>query len=263
MQINNYWISGFVDGDGCFSMQKILLKNNKIVIKHKFIVSIDKTSVYVLYALKSKLKCGNVYKSGKNMCEFVVSDKHSLLNIIIPFFIKYPLQTEKRKDFYKFVESINETLNFSIYHDFIFTEMKKFQINLNDEWVAGFIDAEACFYVSIVDNYPRPKLFIENSNKNLELLNQLKIYLQCGHVITCKNNFSMFTVSNISQFTKFIFPKLYTKTGKNLLKTIKRINFQKFRKIVLSIAEKKHLTLQQMKKIQLLKNSMNKIIISK
>ena len=98
MDIQSNWITGFVDGDGCFFIQK-----TASTIRHRFIISQDKRSVDTLYAIKEKLKCGSVHKAGKNMMAFEVSSKKSLETIIIPFFNKYPLQTEKRKDFYKFV----------------------------------------------------------------------------------------------------------------------------------------------------------------
>ncbi len=255
MQIKNNWITGFVDAENCFAIQKIMLQNNKFSITHKFSVSIDKRSVDVLYALKRKFKCGNVYKSNADMYEFCVTDKKSFIKSIIPFFIKYPLQTLKRKNFYKFVESINVDVNNVLYKDFYNVQNENFIFNLNDDWVAGFLDAEACFHISIVDNYPQPKIFVQVNEKDLNLLQHLKNYLKCGH-ITIRENFHMFTVYSTKHLLQFIFPKLYTKSNKNLLKTIKRINFQKFKKIVFHISEKKHLTVAGMEKIEKLKKTM-------
>lgn len=252
MEVTNNWITGFVDGDGCFNIQKKESKAKTILV-HRFIVSQDKRSVNVLYALKKKLKCGNVHKAGNNMMAFQVSDKKSIENIIIPFFKKYPLQTEKRKDFYKFVDSVNNCNDFS-------TQMENFVFSINDEWFAGFVDAEACFYVSIVNNYPRPQLIIKVPKKEENLLFFLQKYLQCGTIKVRKDKFSIFKVTSSKDFQNIIFPKLYTKTGKNKLKTIKRIFFQKFRKSVLLILEKKHLTVNKMEKIHKLKLSINKYI---
>ena len=73
MEIKESWITGFVDGDGCFHIQKTQPK-----IRHKFIVSQHKRSVNTLYALKKKFKCGSVHKAGKNMTAFEVSDQKCL-----------------------------------------------------------------------------------------------------------------------------------------------------------------------------------------
>ena len=261
MQIKNNWITGFVDGDGCFAIQKYKLKSNAFYIRHKFIVSQNKRSVDVLYALKKKFKCGGVYKSGGDMYEFTVCDKKSLLNVIIPFFIKYPLMSEKRKNFYKFVESLNDKQDNIYYKNFYNIQTKDFFFNLDADWVAGFIDADGCFYVSIVNNYPRPKLFVAIAKRDLNLLVHLKKFLTCGHVTTRKNCY-MFTVSSIKHFTEFIFPRLCTKSNRNLLKTTKRLDFQKFKKIVFYMSEKKHLTEDGMEKIKKLKTSMRKNLAS-
>jgi hypothetical protein len=256
MQITNNWISGFVDGDGCFNIQKIPTKNNKILLRHRFIISQDKKSVDVLYAVKKKFQCGSVYKSGGNMYEFSVSDKENLINIIIPFFIKYPLQSEKRKNFYKLVESINA--NVDAYKNFSIIQNENFNFKLNNDWVAGLIDADGCFYVSIVENYPRPKLFVGVHGKDLILLENLKKYLKCGTITPCKKkNFYIFSVSSTNMLITFIFPILFRKNNKNLLKTVKRISASKLKKIVFYISEKKHLTVEGMEKIQKLKNTMN------
>ena len=249
MDIQSNWITGFVDGDGCFFIQK-----TQSTIRHRFIISQDKRSVDTLYALKKKLKCGSVHKAGKNMMAFEVSSKKSLETLIIPFFKKYPLQTEKRKDFYKFVESITGC------NDFYDTQNENFTFSINDEWLAGFIDAEGCFDVSIVNNYPRPQLLIGAPEKEKALLFFLQNYLGCGTIRVRKHKFLVFKVTSSRDFITKIFPKLYTKTSRNLLKTIKRVFFQKFRKIVLLIEKKQHFTFLGMEKILKLKLDMNKVV---
>lgn len=102
---------------------------------------------------------------------FTVTDKKSIENIIIPFFIKNPLQTEKRKDFYKFVESVKNSTTF--YKQ----QQENFCFSINDNQFAGFVDAEGCFYVSIVKNYPRPQLIIGASQKDKNLMIFLQKYL--------------------------------------------------------------------------------------
>lgn len=248
MDIKSNWITGFVDGRGCFFIEK-----TESIIKHTFIVSQDEKSVDTLYALKKKFKCGSVYKAGKNMMAFKVSNKKSLETIIIPFFKKHPLQTEKRKDFYKFVESITSC------NDFYDKQNENFIFSISDEWFAGFIDAEGCFYVSIVNNFPTLQLLINAGEKEKALFFFLQKFLSCGKIVVSKDKFLVFKITSSKDFITKIFPKLYTKTGKNLLKSIKRVFFQKFRKIVLLIEKKQHLTFLGMEKIVKLKLDMNKV----
>ncbi len=127
-----------------------------------------------------------------------------------------------------------------------------------DNWLCRWY---GCFYVSIVKNYPRPQLIIGASQKDKNLMIFLQKYLQCKHIRVRKDNFVIFTVSSSKDFQEKIFPKLVTKTNRSLLKTIKRIFFQKFRKIVLLILEKKHFHFSGMETILKLKLFINNSIL--
>lgn len=106
MIITNHWITGFVDGDGCFNIEKRVTKKGVPAVRHRFRVSQDKRSKDVLYALKKAFKCGSLHQSGSNMFAFQIGDRESIKNKVIPFFKKNPLQTGKRKSFELFVESV-------------------------------------------------------------------------------------------------------------------------------------------------------------
>lgn len=95
MELTDDWIIGFVDGDGCFKIVKTS-SNEK---RYCFVVSQDKRSVDVLYALKQKFGCGSVNKAGGNMREYRVTKKEELAKVILPFFERHPLKTEKWRDF--------------------------------------------------------------------------------------------------------------------------------------------------------------------
>ena len=58
-------------------------------------------------------------------------------------------------------------------------------------------------------------------------------------------------------FQDHVFPKLFTQGGNPLLRTIKRISSQKFRKIVILFLKKQHLTEPGMKKIVKLQANLN------
>lgn len=257
MQINNNWITGFVDGDGCFSMQKVQGKY-EIHIRYTFIVTQDKRSVDVLHALKERFKCGNVHRSGGNMYEFAVTDRKSLINIIIPFFIKYPLQSEKRKDFYKFAEGLNNFMKKPVYDNFYEIQIKNFKVGLNDQWVAGFIDAEGCFNVSVAKRKVQARFSIGLASRDHDLMHCLQQYLQCGNILIRKGGFIIYTVSRLSHLIDIILRKFFSKTAKDFFfKTSKRESFKNFKKVVFLLKDKKHLTEAGMQEIKTLKSSMN------
>jgi len=59
MQLQNYWISGFVDGEGCFSFS-IFRNKGMSSVQGEFTVVQHKKSIQVLYALKEHFGCGVV-----------------------------------------------------------------------------------------------------------------------------------------------------------------------------------------------------------
>lgn len=304
MQLTNEWISGFVDGEGCFNIQKINRKKNLSedkkytkknslcnqepfindnnretpsridcrVLRHRFIVSQDKRSIGVLYGLKRKFKCGTVHKAGGNMMAFQVSRTVHLENIIVPFFQKYPLLTKKGESFCSFVKSLK------IYNEknrIIENEKEKnistidhkgdkkqlsqpFFYNFSDNWFRGFIDAEGCFFVSLVKDYPRPQLIVGLESKEKQMLVELQKFLKCGTLRKRKDGAEILQIVSSKDLERYIFPKLQTKSGAVLLQTVKRISYQKFRKIVRLICEKKHQTIEGLEKIKKLKKSLNK-----
>nr|YP_009463601.1 LAGLIDADG homing endonuclease [Haematococcus lacustris]YP_009463670.1 LAGLIDADG homing endonuclease [Haematococcus lacustris]AAL77525.1 unknown [Haematococcus lacustris]ALO21603.1 putative LAGLIDADG homing endonuclease [Haematococcus lacustris]AUW36423.1 LAGLIDADG homing endonuclease [Haematococcus lacustris]AUW36492.1 LAGLIDADG homing endonuclease [Haematococcus lacustris] len=236
MQLTDKWVVGFVDGDGCF---KII--NAKTGKRYCFVVSQDKRSVNVLYALKKKFGCGSVNKVGKNMREYRVSSKKDLIEIILPFFEKNPLQTEKLKDFQILYEDLTD---------------KKLLLpgkTICRDWLTGFIDAEANFHVSMVKNYPRPQFVIGLHLKEKEILESIQNWMRSftnsnysgGTVYEKKKkNGSNYLVYQISSLTGFleIIKVCTTNTNRCLLKTSKRIDFLKFKQIIRIIQQKRHLT---------------------
>jgi len=87
-----YWILGFVDGDGCFSVRQT---NKNTTFRLNFVVSQNKRSVHVLHLLKEFFGCGIVRKSGGDNMEYDVGNREHLKSIIVPFFKQYPLQSKK------------------------------------------------------------------------------------------------------------------------------------------------------------------------
>ena len=117
-KIHDDYFSGFVDGEGCFyigfSMRKDLPMKWQILTE--FHVSQNPGSKNVLEALRMRLDCGylkpNHLKSVSDKTWIlIVKDKRDLLNKVIPFFDKHPLQTTKQFDYLIFkrvVQKIHE-----------------------------------------------------------------------------------------------------------------------------------------------------------
>jgi len=118
------WILGFVDGEGCFSINFVRQPNRQekyrvrkgyqtgYQVSHEFAVTQGARSVSCLEILQSFFKVGHIYINRRHdnhkedLYRFIVSRREDLLNVIIPFFEQNSLLTAKQNDFKLFVECI-------------------------------------------------------------------------------------------------------------------------------------------------------------
>ena len=117
------WITGFVDGEGCFSINFVRQParhhrkgyKNGYQVMHDFVVTQGSRSLSCLQQLKQFFAVGNIYLNTRydnhkeHLHQYVVRKRSDLLTVIIPFFEKYPLRTAKREDFAKFVTCMRMT----------------------------------------------------------------------------------------------------------------------------------------------------------
>jgi hypothetical protein len=229
--ITDNWIVGFVDGDGCF--------------KNCFVVSQNKRSISVLYALKKRFNCGSVNKAGGDMREYRVRNKEDLKKHILPFFLRNSLQTNKWNDFKILYEKIYG----------IPLNREKGPIQINRDWLVGFTDAEGCFYTSVIKNYPRPQFVIGLHPIDREILESIQKFLGMGTVYarsSVKNPCVVYQISSIKNLVPLM--KIFmTGTNRCLLRTMKRVSFLKFKQIIRIIEQKEHLTEKGIQKIQKIK----------
>ena len=104
MKLDAQWITGFVDGEGCFhvGINAHAEMTAGFQVLPEFTVVQHERDVQVLHALKAHFGCGVVrVNHGDRMAYRVRSVKH-LLEYIVPFFVKHPLKTRKNVDFLKF-----------------------------------------------------------------------------------------------------------------------------------------------------------------
>ncbi|WP_227762246.1 LAGLIDADG family homing endonuclease [Zhaonella formicivorans] len=107
---SGHYVSGLVDGEGCFSVIISRDSNYKagIRVKLHFTVTLAAINLKLLTTLKNYFGCGNIYynKAEKAYVYSVQSFKDNI-NRIIPFFDRYPLRAKKRKDFAIYKEIAN------------------------------------------------------------------------------------------------------------------------------------------------------------
>lgn len=104
MKLDAEWITGFVDGEGCFHVG---VNTHPEVsagyqVLPEFTVVQHERDVQVLHALKSYFQCGVVRQNHADRMAYRVRGQDHLLKHIIPHFVKHPLRTRKHQDFIKF-----------------------------------------------------------------------------------------------------------------------------------------------------------------
>lgn len=104
MKLDAKWITGFVDGEGCFHVG--IAKHPEMTagfqVLPEFTVVQHERDVQILHALKNHFGCGVVRKNNGDRMAYRVRSTEHLLKIIVPFFQKHPLVSKKRVDFEKF-----------------------------------------------------------------------------------------------------------------------------------------------------------------
>ena len=104
MKLDAEWITGFVDGEGCFHVG--INAHGEMTTGYQvlpeFTVVQHERDVQILHALKDYFGFGVVRSNHGDRLAYRVRSKQHLLERIVPFFIKHPLKTKKRLDFEKF-----------------------------------------------------------------------------------------------------------------------------------------------------------------
>lgn len=114
------WVTGFVDGEGCFSIGFIRQPGGSsrngyktgFQVSHEFVVTQGAQSVDCLHELRDFFGVGQVVVNRRtgnhkeDLYRYVVRRRRDLIETIIPFFERNPLRTSKRENFSKFVRCV-------------------------------------------------------------------------------------------------------------------------------------------------------------
>ena len=133
-------------------------------------------------------------------------------------------------------------------------------MDLNAQWIVGFVDGEGCFHIGINQNQTMklgvqvlPEFTVVQHQADEQVLYALKAYFGCG--VVRKNHATRFCyrVRGQENLRERIIPFF----EKHQLKTRKRVEFAKFRKILLLMEKGEHLKSDGLEKIRQIKTTMN------
>ena len=97
-----WYLSGFTDGEGCFSISfsKRAKMKTGIEIKPSFSLAQNKRNLQILKDIHKYFGCGAIrFNKYDQTYKYEVRSIKDLINTIIPHFQEYPLKTAKSKDF--------------------------------------------------------------------------------------------------------------------------------------------------------------------
>ena len=133
-------------------------------------------------------------------------------------------------------------------------------MDLNAQWIVGFVDGEGCFHIGINKNQEMklgvqvlPEFTVVQHQVDEQVLYALKAYFGCGVVRKNHGTRFCYRVRGHENLLHRIIPFF----EKHQLKTRKRVDFAKFRKVVLLMEKGEHLTHDGLEKIRQIKPTMN------
>jgi hypothetical protein len=179
-ELNPYYITGFTDGEGCFFVGVSPDSKSKTGyrVKANFQIGLHLKDLALLEQIQLFFGVGKISKLGAESVQFRVYALEDL-KVIIHHFDKYPLLTNKQSDYLLFKEvvslmqegkhltleglnkivSIKAVLNNREISDNLKLALPNIEPVLIPEikdrtikslhWLAGFTDAEGCFFVAL------------------------------------------------------------------------------------------------------------------
>ena len=131
---------------------------------------------------------------------------------------------------------------------------------LEAQWVVGFVDGEGCFFVGI-NPHPEmtcrfqvlPEFTVVQHQRDIQLLYALKAFFGCGVVRRNREDRMAYRVRSVDHLSQRVVPFF----DEHPLKSKKRIDFFKFRRILQLMMQGEHLKAEGIERIREIASSMN------
>jgi LAGLIDADG endonuclease len=106
------YVAGFVDGEGCFSVSvhphPTVRYGNRWLTAPAFQAYQHRDNVEILHRIQGFFGCGRVVPKGpnSNVMTYSAYRRTDLESVIVPFFERHPLVSNKQKEFERFAEIV-------------------------------------------------------------------------------------------------------------------------------------------------------------
>ena len=133
-------------------------------------------------------------------------------------------------------------------------------MQLEAQWVVGFVDGQGCFHVGInvhpemsAGHQVLPEFTVVRHERDIQVLHALKAFFKCGVVRRNHAQQMAYRVRSREHLLQKIVPFFMT----HPLKTKRNIDFLKFRDVLLLMEHDKHLTREGVDSIRAIANQMS------
>lgn len=293
---HSQWVTGFSDAEGSFIISVYKRNNsNNWQIKPSFEVGLHSKDINTLQKFKDYFGVGIINtRISKNVTSFTVTKLNDLVNVIIPHFSNFPLQTQKRIDFELWAKIVESKKNKEhLTHEGLLkilslksalnrglskttSEIKNIKVlerplhlvdsveflNIDPNWISGFVAGDGSFDIKITNRKSKYQVElrfrITQHIRDAHILGVIAEYLGCGKVYIRSTGLACdLVVINFPDNINKIIPFF----NKHPIGTIKENDFKDFILAAELITNKAHLTLEGLAKLKEIKLNMNNLRI--
>lgn len=253
MQIDPWWVTGFVDAEGNFTIKPTKTPTTKIgyTVRILFQITLHPSDQNILYRLKDYFKIGDIIHT-EHYVSYRITKLSDILTILIPHFMNYPLQSTKTISFFLFnaaaiaisnkehitLEGYKKVLSYkaglkkgldaTIFQNREFMDVTPYntdnitigtKMNLDPNYVAGFVAGDGSFFISkpsLTGKWPNydATFSVAQDKKDLDLLERRMLALGCGSIKQGGNNMIGLSVRNKKELYDIVIP-FFTKYSLN------------------------------------------------
>jgi hypothetical protein len=290
ISLDPWFITGFADAESCFYIEISRRSSTRLgwQVRAKFQITLHVRDKALLNLIQSFFDdVGSIsIDSKRSTTKFTVSNINDLVNVIIPHFDQYDLQSAKNIDYLLWKQcviliasgkhltieglekivaikgAINLGLSEGLKSAFSNVVPDVRPINkishepLNPNWVSGFFEGDGCVTASISSkNYVTAFLKIELNERDHSLLTKILQFFGLGKINQNKANSAYYyQITKLNSFTTIVIPhfKVYPLYGN------KKENLAIWSRIIAIMQSKAHLTSEGLAQIRSLIDQLNK-----
>jgi len=223
-----YFLAGLIEGDGWFGLNQL------------HIIFSDR-DISLAYLIKKRIGYGNIYKiKDKKAVRYICKNKKGI-QIILSLINGKLLSKSKYEQLIK--HNYSDTFNIDILPPTSY-------LSLDNYWLAGFTQADGCFYISVA----------KSKTHKTGYSVRLEFSIKQNDVLPLKLLFNNLQLGNLSQYSSGIYS--YKSSGYKTAAVLinyfdiyqvfggKYVDYLKFRKVYIKITEGKHLEKEGILKIK-------------